>query len=168
METCPALSHTFRASVNSGVSLVNTTRMVAIFFLTVAWMTSAGAQSSINRSKPPPMMPFPEQEQVEAEPEDQQRDARGSSGGVASRIQCTIAEIAILPDRMHITCKERSGQYYALALDDRPFVDHVLDVARDAMIAGRRVMILVDPARPDNPSGCRKDDCYRIQAIALH
>ncbi len=81
---------------------------------------------------------------------------------------CDVADIAVFPGRMHITCGRYQGVYFSLALNDQPFVDHVLDLARTAIaVDGKELLIQVDTTRPDNPAGCLQSDCYRIQSAAL-
>jgi len=81
---------------------------------------------------------------------------------------CDVADIAVFPGRMHITCGRYEGVYFSLALNDQPFVDHVLDLARTAVaVEGKELLIQVNTARPDNPAGCLQSDCYRIQSAVL-
>jgi len=81
---------------------------------------------------------------------------------------CDVEDIAVFPNRMHITCGRFEGVYFSLAMSDRPFVDHVLDLARTAIaVEGKELFIQVNTARPDNPAGCLQSDCYRIQSAVL-
>ena len=81
---------------------------------------------------------------------------------------CDVDTIAVFPGRMHITCGRYDGVYFSLALNDQPFVGHVLDLARAAIADDdRELLIQVDTARPDNPAGCLQHDCFRIQSAVL-
>ncbi len=82
--------------------------------------------------------------------------------------RCTVAEIAIFPNRMHIVCAHRQGVYYSLAMNDTPYVDHVLNLAHAAFEQdGTELVIQVDTERRDNNPGCQANDCYRIQWVML-
>ena len=84
---------------------------------------------------------------------------------------CTPTAVATYSGRVHVRCSASvSGGiiYFAIATTDAPQAARFVSVASSALVAGRNLKVLFDPADVSGASfGCATNDCRRAQALEL-
>jgi len=86
-------------------------------------------------------------------------------------VDCTPANVATFANRVHVKCTATFGggiQYFAVASSDTAYANRFQSLASSALVAGRTVSILYDPADLSGGAfGCSTNDCRRAQGIAI-
>lgn len=84
---------------------------------------------------------------------------------------CTPTAVASYGNRVHVKCSASvSGGifYFALATTDTAQAARFVSVASSALVAGRNLKVLYDPADLTGAQfGCATNDCRRARALEL-
>lgn len=91
-------------------------------------------------------------------------------------VSCTVGEVAVYADRVHVFCKEGGAgwfanennhggiKYFAVAISD-PIAPHVIAIASAALVTQRPIGVVFDPNGGANPPGCLAADCRKALAV---
>jgi hypothetical protein len=85
-------------------------------------------------------------------------------------VGCTPVDVATYAERVHVRCTSSiSGvRFFAVATTDAPAAARFVSVATSALVAGRTLTVLYDPADTSGPTfGCQTSDCRRALALAI-
>jgi hypothetical protein len=84
---------------------------------------------------------------------------------------CTPARVAVFSNRVHVRCTVANAGifYYAFSTKDPSAVARVLALLNGALLTGRTLLILNDPADTSSgpPVGCQAGDCRLILALEV-
>jgi hypothetical protein len=92
-----------------------------------------------------------------------------------NEVSCTVGEVAVYPDRVHVFCSAGGGQsptgggpvairYFSVEIGN-PLAAHAVAIASAATVHGRPIAITFDHDASDNPAGCLPGDCRRLVGI---
>ncbi|MBI4510179.1 MAG: hypothetical protein HY698_11135 [Deltaproteobacteria bacterium] len=93
-----------------------------------------------------------------------------SASAAATWIQCTPQESMTYANRVHVKCATAvSGiRYFAVSTSNSSFAARVLSTVNSAVVAGRGLWVLYDPADLSGSSiGCQNSDCRLLQAVGI-
>ena len=96
--------------------------------------------------------------------------ARGSAQAAPTWITCNPAESMTFPERIHVKCASAVGNiiFFALGTNDEAAAARALSVINTALVAGRALTVLYDPADTGGTTiGCLASDCRLIQAVGI-
>jgi hypothetical protein len=96
--------------------------------------------------------------------------ARGSAQAAPTWITCNPAESMTFPERIHVKCASAVGGiiFFSLGTNDEAATARALSMINTALVAGRGLGVLYDPADTSGTAfGCLASDCRRIQAIGI-
>ena len=85
-------------------------------------------------------------------------------------VTCTPTGVATYPSRVHIRCAQSfSGVvYFAYKASDSAGAARNMSMATSALIAGRNVRVLYDPADQSGASiGCQTNDCRLLRGLEI-
>ena len=93
----------------------------------------------------------------------------------SNEVSCTVGEVAVYPDRIHVFCSAGGGnsptgggpvaiKYFAVEIGS-PIAANAVSIASAATVHGRPVAITFDHDASDNPAGCLPGDCRRLVGI---
>ena len=85
-------------------------------------------------------------------------------------ISCAPVNTATYQGRVHVKCAASVGgvSYFAASTSDSAYVARILSIGESALLGGRTLDILYDPADLSGASiGCATVDCRLIQGIAI-
>jgi hypothetical protein len=85
-------------------------------------------------------------------------------------ISCTPVNTATYQSRVHVKCAASVGgiSYFAASTSDWAYVARILSIGESALLGGRTLDILYDPADVSGAGiGCATVDCRLIQGIAI-
>lgn len=84
---------------------------------------------------------------------------------------CTPARVGVFSNRVHVRCTVANAGilYYAFPTKDQAAVARVLTVLNSALLSGRSLTILNDPADTTSgpPVSCQASDCRLILALEI-
>ena len=84
---------------------------------------------------------------------------------------CTPARVGVFTNRVHVRCTSANAGilYYAFSTNDQAAVARVLALLNSAILTGRTLTILNDPADTTSgpPVGCLASDCRLILALEI-
>jgi len=83
---------------------------------------------------------------------------------------CTPTESMTYSARIHVKCASAVGSiiYFALGTNDEAAAARALSVINTALVAGRALTVLYDPADTGGTTiGCLASDCRLIQAVGI-
>jgi hypothetical protein len=88
---------------------------------------------------------------------------------------CKITEVAVFPDRIHVSCSEyyvddTSDVYYFAAPADSQHAlttNRLLTLLNSAYALGNGVYLNLDPDETANPPGCETYDCRLLKGVIL-
>jgi hypothetical protein len=102
--------------------------------------------------------------------------AQGGTGGgsgapQANQVTCTIGNIAVFPDRIHVHCTtpivvgSDNVSYFVAPGDSAHMLstNRYLVLLNTAYTLGKNVYIIYDPNSADNPPNCNTFDCRAIE-----
>ncbi|MCJ7534810.1 MAG: hypothetical protein WA997_17305 [Anaerolineales bacterium] len=88
----------------------------------------------------------------------------------ASPFNCTISNVAVYINRMHVKCVPGDGVilYFAYATDsaNSSTANRLLAIANSAYAVGDRLTVWYYPSSSDNPPGCQVNDCRKLAGLA--
>lgn len=98
--------------------------------------------------------------------------ARGSAQAASTWITCTpTASMTYTFERIHVRCASAVGGiiFFALGTKDEAAAARALSVINTALVAGRTLSVLYDPADQNGGTsiGCQSKDCRLIQAVGI-
>jgi hypothetical protein len=95
----------------------------------------------------------------------QQMQGKESSQGPAI-ITCSVREVGVLENRIHVLCNNSQGKvrYFAAGSKDVN-ADRYIALATAAKSRNQNVTIHFDAKSAANPSGCLAKDCRKITAM---
>jgi hypothetical protein len=96
--------------------------------------------------------------------------AIGSAQAASTWITCTPTESITGSQRIHVKCASAVGGiiFFALGVNDEAAAARALSVINTALVAGRGLTLLYDPADTNGTAiGCLASDCRMIQAIGI-
>jgi citrate lyase alpha subunit len=96
--------------------------------------------------------------------------AIGSAQAASTGITCTPTESMTYSARIHVKCASAVGGiiYFALGTHDEAAAARALSVINTALVAGRSLAVLYDPADTSGTTiGCLASDCRLIQAVGI-
>lgn len=83
---------------------------------------------------------------------------------------CSIADVAVFPERVHVRCTAGAGaiRFFAVPTEDAIMSSHVLSMLLVSYAEGFPVRVDYDPADTSATSfGCAAHDCRRIRVLIL-
>lgn len=92
-----------------------------------------------------------------------------------NEVSCTVGEVAVYPDRVHVFCS--AGGYvfvagnqsfpirYFAVETDSPLAAQLVTIASAATISRRDISVTLDPDYGNNPAGCLVIDCRRLLGV---
>jgi hypothetical protein len=84
---------------------------------------------------------------------------------------CTPARVGVFSNRVHVRCSVANAGiiYYAFSTKDQAAVARVLAIMNSALLTGRSLAILNDPADATSgpPIGCQASDCRLILGLEV-
>ena len=97
-------------------------------------------------------------------------DALGPDIPDASPFYCTISNVAVYINRIHVRCSPGDGAiyYFAYAVDsaNAPTANRLLAVANSAYAVGDHLTVWYYSDSSQNPPGCQVNDCRRMAGLA--
>jgi hypothetical protein len=96
--------------------------------------------------------------------------ARGMVQAAPTLVTCNPIESMTFLERIHVKCSSAIGGivYFALGTNDEAAAARALSVINTALVAGRGLAVIYDPADTSGTAfGCLASDCRRIQAIGF-
>lgn len=91
-------------------------------------------------------------------------------------VTCTIFELGVFPDRVHVRCtepvilEEQVAVYFFAASSGQANALHtnrMLTLLNTAFALGKPVYLWFDPVSISNPAGCEVIDCRLLKAVIL-
>ena len=95
---------------------------------------------------------------------------RGSAQAASTWVTCTPTESMTYSQRIHVRCASAVGgiTFFASGTTDEASAARALSVINTALVAGRSVSVLYDPADTRGTTiGCLAADCRLIQAVGI-
>lgn len=89
-------------------------------------------------------------------------------------VSCTVGEIAVFPDRVHVFCSAGAGQtsliipgtirYFSVEIGS-PLALPLITIASAATAHGRPIAVTSSTVVTENPAGCLAHDCRRLVGV---
>ncbi len=98
------------------------------------------------------------------------QDALAPGAPAASPFTCTIANVAVYENRIHVKCVPGDGAifYFAYAVDSAhsSTANRMLATANSAYAVGDKLVVWYDSNSSHNPPGCLVSDCRLMVGLA--
>lgn len=101
----------------------------------------------------------------------QELESEGPSEPDSSPFTCTINNIGVFTNRIHVKCSPGDGAiaYFATSAvpSNQLYANRMLTILNTGFALGKKVIIYYNSSSANNPSGCAASDCRKMTDIIL-